>query len=53
MVEIKHKKIIDELLLMPCQNLLQTISSGICGEGRTQVPLILLTMIDPLVQDPG
>ena len=52
-VEIKHKEIRNVVSIMPCQNSLWIMGSRIYGEGRTQIPLSLPTMIDPLAQDSG
>ena len=53
MVEINHKEFIDVVPVILYQNSSWIMGSNIYGEGRTQIPLSLPTMINHLAQDTG
>ena len=53
MVEINHKEFIDVVPVILYQNSSWIMGSNIYGEGRTQIPLSLTTMINHLAQDTG
>ena len=52
-MEIKYKKFIDVVPIMPCQKSSRSMTSRIFGERWIQIPLSLLTTIDPFAEDPG
>ena len=53
MKEIKHKKIVDVIPILPCLNSSWIMGWRIFREGRTQKSLSSPATIGPLTQDPG